>query len=290
MKICNDCGHQFEANTWQCAMCGYQPEMHDEFPFFAPQLIKNQHGFDARFFHDLARIEKGNFWFESRNRLLIWALKRHFPKARHFLEIGCGTGFVLAGIRPEFPGLVLSGSDLYIEGLRYARQRIPQATLLQMDARNIPFENEFDVIGAFDVLEHIVEDKDVLEQMGKAVRHDGGIILTVPQHPFMWSQADDYSHHVRRYTAKDLKVKVRDAGFEVLKISSFVSLLFPLMLVSRIIDRHSETYDPASEVKLNHFMNTLFTKVLEIERWFIKLGLLLPFGGSLMLVAHKLPK
>ena len=290
MRICVDCGYQVETGNWQCTNCGYQPEMYNEFKVFAPQLVDNYGGFDSRFFRDLAAIENGNFWFESRNRLLIWSLKRHFPKARNFLEIGCGTGFVLSGIRQEFPEFELYGCDVYLEGLAHTHQRIPQATLFQMDARNIPYQNEFDVIGAFDVLEHIVEDQEVLKQMCKGVRYGGGIILTVPQHNFMWSQADDYSHHVRRYTAKELKVKVEDAGFEVMKMTSFVSLLFPLMLVSRIKGRHSETYDPASEVKINHFMNTLFTKILGLERWAIKLGLLFPFGGSLLLVAQKLPE
>lgn len=290
MKICLDCGYRFESEGLKCLNCGFTPEIRDGYPFFAPQLVDSYGGFETRFFNDLIEIEKGNFWFESRNRLLVWALKCHYPKARNFLEIGCGTGFVLSGIQNEIPELVLHGCDMFVEGLAYAHQRIPQATLFQMDARNIPYENEFDVIGAFDVLEHIVEDQEVLKQMCKAVRYGGGIILTVPQHNFMWSQADDYSRHVRRYTAKELKVKVEDAGLEVMKMTSFVSLLFPLMLVSRIKDRHSETYNPASEVKINHFMNTLFTKILGLERWAIKLGLLFPFGGSLLLVAQKLPE
>lgn len=262
--------------------------MRHEYPFFAPQLLDSYGGFDASFFHDLAKIEDGNFWFESRNRLLVWALNRHYPKARNFLEIGCGTGFVLSGIRSEFPGLVLYGCDMFVEGLAYAHQRTPQASLFQMDARNIPFEEEFDVIGAFDVLEHIEEDQEVLSQMRKAVRQGGGIILTVPQHPFLWSQTDDYGHHVRRFTAKELKNKAEDAGFEVLKMTSFVSLLFPLMAISRLKNRHSaDAYDPMSEVKINHLMNTLFRRILDFERLIINVGLSFPVGGSLLLIARK---
>ena len=144
------------------------------------------------------------------------------------------------------------------------------------------------MIGAFDVLEHIKEDWEVLKQMYKAVRRGGGIILAVPQHPFLWSQADDYGHHVRRYTAKELKVKVEDAGLEVLKMTSFVSLLFPLMLISRLKNKHSSgTYDPMSEIKINHLMNSLFIKILDFERLIIKFGLSFPVGGSLLLIARK---
>ena len=264
------------------------PELRDGYPYFAPQLVDSYGGFDAVFFHDLSKIEQGNFWFESRNRLLVWMLKQHFPKARNFLEIGCGTGFVLSGIRNEIPELDLYGCDMFAEGLVYAHQRIPQAALFQMDARKIPYENEFDVIGAFDVLEHIKEDREVLAQMCSAVRPDGGIILAVPQHPFLWGPADDYGHHVRRYTAGELKSKVEDAGFAVLKMTSFVSLLFPLMLVSRLKNKRSAgAYDPMSEIKINRLMNSLFIKILDLERLMIKLGLSFPVGGSLLLTARK---
>ena len=114
-----------------------------------------------------------NFWFRARNKLIIWALRRYFPNAATFLEIGCGTGFVLAGVRQAFPKLRISGSDIFTEGLVFARERAVSVSLFQMDARCIPFTEEFDVIGAFDVLEHIEEDVDVLRQMFKSTRVGG---------------------------------------------------------------------------------------------------------------------
>ena len=92
---------------------------------------------------------------------------------------------------------------------------MPGVTLFQMDARFVPFEEEFDVIGAFDALEHIKEDEDVLREIFRATKEGGGIILTVPQHPFLWSQMDEISHHYRRYTRRGLIDKVQRAGFEV---------------------------------------------------------------------------
>ncbi|MCC6904213.1 MAG: class I SAM-dependent methyltransferase, partial [Anaerolineae bacterium] len=146
------------------------------------------------------RLEDGSFWFRNRNRLLIWALRKYFPEADNLLEVGCGTGYVLRGITGANPALRLAGSEIYDTGLGYARQRIPHATFYQMDARAIPFRDEFAVVGAFDVLEHIEEDQAVLRQMYQAVRPGGGIMLSVPQHPALWSEVDVYSRHVRRYT------------------------------------------------------------------------------------------
>jgi len=76
-----------------------------------------------------------------------------------------------------------------------------------MDVRRIPFREEFDVIGAFDVLEHVKEDEEVLLQMYQATRKRGGILVTVPHHPFLWSPVDDYARHVRRYKTLELKDK-----------------------------------------------------------------------------------
>ena len=96
-----------------------------------------------------------------------------------------------------------------------------------MDARRIPFRDEFDVIGAFDVIEHIEEDVAVIDEVGRALRPGGGFVMTVPQHPALWSPQDEHAHHVRRYTAAGLRRKVEAAGFEVVRMTSFVRLLLP---------------------------------------------------------------
>jgi len=220
--------------------------------------------------------------------LILWALQRYFPDTNNFLEIGCGTGFVLSGIRKTLPQLTLAGSEVFIAGLSIAAQRLPGVELFQMDARRIPFRDEFDVIGAFDVLEHISEDEEVLSEMYKATRNQGGILLTVPQHPFLWSQVDDYARHVRRYKAQELRDKVRRAGFDVTRITSFVSFLLPLMAISRLKQRVcDDQFDPAAELTTSPLTNTILEKVLDCERALIRTGLSLPAGGSLLVVAHR---
>jgi SAM-dependent methyltransferase len=191
----------------------------------------------------------------------------------------------LSGIRRAFSELSLSGSEIYTAGLAFAAERLPGVELFQMDARLMPFKEEFDVIGAFDVLEHVSEDDQVLSQMHQATRKGGGIMLTVPHHPFLWSQADDYAHHVRRYTARELIDKVNRAGFEVTRTTSFVSLLLPLMLLSRL--RQRRKYNPMSEFEISSLVNGVFEKTLYVERTMIRAGLNLPVGGSLLLVARR---
>jgi hypothetical protein len=96
MKLCLACRHSFDTADWKCPYCGHVPEACDGYVAFAPDLVHRNDGFKVGYFPRLARLEAGNYWFQSRKRLLIRALRRYFPGTRSFLEIGCGTGFVLA--------------------------------------------------------------------------------------------------------------------------------------------------------------------------------------------------
>jgi SAM-dependent methyltransferase len=288
MKVCFSCGCRFEAPDWECSACKASPGLLEGFPAFSPSLAEASEGFEAAHFDELAPLEKRNFWFRSRNQLIVWALNKYFPRFDSFLEIGCGTGYVLSGIEHAFPGLHLSGSEIFSSGLNYTNKRVGSCDLYQMDARDIPFEDEFDVIGAFDVLEHIAEDELVLSEMYRAVRPGGGILLTVPQHAFLWSRADEHACHVRRYSAGDLIGKVRQVGFSEVRVTSFVSLLLPLMMLSRMRQRAPDTaYDPMAELKIGGVANWMLWKLLGLERALIRMGLSFPAGGSLLLVARK---
>jgi SAM-dependent methyltransferase len=288
VKLCRKCGSRIEDIDWRCPACGDRPGMINGFIAFAPEEAHLNPGFKAEYFGALAKLEEGNFWFKARNRLITWALRRRFPAAANFFEIGCGTGFVLSAVAETCPGLRLFGSEIYSSGLEVAAKRVPKSTFFQMDARNIPFEEEFDVIGAFDVLEHIHEDEKVLSRMYQAVRAGGGVILTVPQHPFLWSRQDEYACHVRRYTSSEVRSKLERAGFTVTQISSFVSLLLPVLAVARLRNRGvASEFDPLEELRMGRAMNAVLDRVMDLERVLIQLGVSFPAGGSLLVVGTK---
>jgi SAM-dependent methyltransferase len=288
VRLCLACALEFGGGTWTCPRCGNAPRLSGERPVFAPELDAGR-GDDADYLYDdLAAAEERHFWFRARRRLILRAIRRHFAGAERLLEIGCGTGFVLAGLRRAFPTLSLAGSDARTAGLAHAAARLPGTALFQMDARRIPFRNEFDVIGAFDVLEHITEDEEVLAEMGKALRPRGGIVLTVPQHAWLWSAVDDFSHHKRRYARRDIVGKLRRAGFEPLWATSFCSLLLPLLLASRLRKPKSVAeLDPASELRIGAAANGAFEAVSRLEAALIAAGLRFPWGGSLLVVAAR---
>ena len=280
-------GH-YGIGGWRCPQCGHAPPSAGGFPAFAPEIAHGASGYDPAHFAELARLEAGNFWFRARNRLIAWAIGRYCGGARNFLEIGCGTGFVLAGIAAAFPAMKLAASEASAEGLAFAAARVPGASLMQMDARRIPFRDEFDAIGAFDVIEHIEDDRGVLLALREALVPGGGLILTVPQHPFLWSEYDVRAGHVRRYRARELRRKAAGAGLEIVRMTSFVTVLLPLMMLSRLAQRRPRRdYDPLAELRIAPWVNWPLEQALFLERVLIRAGVTLPAGGSLLVVARR---
>lgn len=289
MKRCLSCQHIFLSSATNCSACGFSPALEGGFPLHAPDLAKSGGGFKSSYFSELARLEEQNFWFRSRNQLIVWALNKYCKDFQSFLEVGCGTGFVLSGVSKVFPGATLLGSEIFTAGLGYAAKRLPSVKFIQMDARNIPYREEFDVIGAFDVLEHIEDDMTVLREAHAALRGNGFLFITVPQHGWLWSPVDEYACHVRRYSASQLREKLESVGFEIVRSTSFVSLLLPAMLLSRVKQRHAQSsIDPADELKLSGGLNAFFYQVMQAEFGLIKRGVNLPFGGSRLIVAKRI--
>lgn len=291
MKICSTCNSRFPYDEEHCPACGSEPVRKNGFISFAPELAEKQEGFKAEFYEQYAHLEASHFWFRARARLIEWALRKYVPRMRSFLEIGCGTGYILGKVANAFPSSRLLGSEMFSEGLRFASERLPTAVFMQMDARHIPFIDEFETIGAFDVLEHIEADTAVLAEMHRALKMDGIILLTVPQHAWLWSQVDEYSCHVRRYSATELHRKIEDAGFSILRSTSFVAALLPAMIISRgTKKRNTGNNDTTAEVVIPKIINAIFGLLMFLEFVFIKAGGNLPLGGSRLVIAKKIDK
>lgn len=289
MKKCLACGACFPSPLFACVVCGIAPQRRDGFVAYAPSFAEGGGGFKVNYFANLMQLEEGNFWFRARNRLIIWALQRYSPSFASMLEIGCGTGYVLSGVAQAYPRARLYGSEIFSAGLRYAAARQPGIEFMQMDGRQIPFTDEFDVIGAFDVLEHIEEDEAVLAQIWSALQPGGTLVLTVPQHTWLWSAVDEYACHVRRYSANELHAKVKAAGFDIQRSTSFVSTLLPAMYAKRLVQKSklAQEIDASAELRIASWMNSLFEKMLSCELMLIRRGIDLPAGGSRLLVARK---
>jgi SAM-dependent methyltransferase len=273
---------------WRCSACGHVVEQCEGISMFAPELADTISGMDPKNFDELAELEAGYFWFVTRNELIVGLANKYFPDARRFLEVGCGTGAVLRGLAASRRWQRLVGSELHPAGLAHARRRLPSdVEFVQMDARQIPAAGVFDLTGAFDVIEHIADDEGVLRGMRAATQPGGGIIVAVPQHPWLWSRADDIAHHERRYRRGELEAKLLRNGFEVLFSSSFTALLLPLMAASRLMEGGNEQEgDGFREFRLNRHVNDAFTAILRAEVRMTLAGWKWPAGGSRIVVGR----
>lgn len=286
MNRCPDCGRDAASNA--CAACGYRAGEIDGFTAYAPGLAYLDTGYDPAYFAAIAELEAGSFWFRARNRLLLRLLARYAPGTCDYLEIGCGTGYVLEAVARRFPHWRLSGSEIQVAGLGHAAARVPGATLFQMDARRAPFRTAFDVVGAYDVIEHIDDDRAVLRAIHGALRPGGLALFAVPQHRWLWSEQDRLAHHVRRYARGELESKARDAGFVVEWSGSYLTLLLPLVALSRRRRRaRGGDRDPLAELRLPRALDRVLDAVMRIEGATIAAGVRWPIGGSRVVVARR---
>ena len=287
MRVCLGCGSCLESASWHCPKCGHEPRSLAGFVSFAESVSADESGKSHHVSDVLVPFEEGHPWFASRAGLLAWALGRFFPQSRSFLEVGCGGGFVLRRLQTRFPRMAFTGGEPFLKALQLARGRLPEAVLYHLRAEALPFEEEFDVTGAFDVLEHVQDDRLALAELFRTTRPGGGILLTVPQHPSLWSPFDEYSGHYRRYTRHDLEKRVKDVGWDILYTTSFVSLLLPAVAISRRLSPRSFYDDPLRELRVNRMTRVASRMALALERWLIRCGVRFPIGSSLLLVARR---
>jgi len=236
---------------------------------------------------------QSSFWVSSRNRLFKSIVQRHLlPTGKtRFLEIGCGTGDFIRQIAQN-ESLEITGSEIYLKGLVYAKKNLPGVEFIQFDVTQGKIDEQFQIITAFDVIEHVDNDFAALSNINQMLEDNGVLILSVPQHMFLWSRLDEIVKHKRRYSRQELVSKLKANGFDISYATSFLFVLFPLMLISRLFDKGSDNSQSdqralEKRVKFSGVLNTLFDFLMRIDEGLIRMGASLPFGGTLVVVARK---
>jgi SAM-dependent methyltransferase len=251
-------------------------------------------GYDPAFFNQLALIEDQHFWFRARNYLILGLARRiasSLKPCNLVLEVGCGTGNVLRALEAACPDSTIVGLELWFEGLMHAQSR-SRAFLIQADIRNSPFAKQFDLVGMFDVIEHIDGDRETLQLVRDALRPGGKLLLTVPAHQSLWSYFDEAARHCRRYSPDGIREKLEDAGFEVEFLTQFMASIFPIVWVYRKLNRtktrtKSAQQRASDEFRIVPVVNRILTLLLRLEATWICRGHSLPIGTSLVVVARK---
>lgn len=254
----------------------------------------SSHDYPAEAYALLAESEKKHFWFRGRNMVIRSIIQSTFPgyKGKRFLEVGCGTGYVLAELARM--GFVVTGLDMHSEGLAYAKRRVPKATLITKSLANFHPKIRFDAIGVFDVIEHIPKDSNALLQCAALLKKGGMLYLTVPARPELWSVYDDISGHKRRYTKRSLAQVLTAAGFRIRSISYFGFFQYiPHLIMKRFIlsTSGSGSKDMMSVLKKVVWqpptvLNWLLERSFAWDLWISNI-IPLPVGTSLIVAAQK---
>ena len=254
--------------------------------------------FDPAYFPRLFAIEDQHFWFRARNQVIAAAIEpiaASLSPGYRILEAGCGTGNVLRTLEASSPGGNVIGLDPFHEALQIARRRT-SVPLIQGDVCVPPFSEPFQIIGLFDVLEHLEEDVEVLGEIRNLLAPDGALLVTVPAHRSLWSYFDEASRHVRRYEEGELGDKLEQAGYRVEYLTQYMATIFPLVwagrklaaLLKRSSPKDDRTTELASdELRIVPLVNPLLAFVLGQEARFVARRWRLPFGTSLLAVARK---
>jgi SAM-dependent methyltransferase len=180
-------------------------------------------------------VEEKHWWFSARRELLLALLHRWVPPGRRFLDVGCGTGFLLGRARETWE---VWGLDPAPEAVAFCHARgitgVRQATVADLGGGTFP---QVDAVGFFDVLEHLDDDVGALRGAAANLAEGGLVLATVPAYKWLWSAHDVAHHHRRRYTRESLGSALAAAGFTPLELGYYNTRLFPLAVVTRMIDK-----------------------------------------------------
>lgn len=231
------------------------------------------------------KVQSTHWWYQGRLDIISAVLEKHLTRGADLdiLEIGAGSGV-------NIPRLKDYGNVDVVEMHPGAREMI-EATYPDVEVRDgaLPDhglfnDKRYDVVGMFDVLEHVGPHVEALVAIRENMSPEGHLFLTVPAYQWLWSQHDEAMHHFRRYSADDLRAALEEAGWHVENVGYFNTFLFPLALVARLKDRlfrpaiSSGISVPASPV------NRVFKRLFSSEAGRVVKGGY-PFGLSLMAVA-----
>lgn len=222
------------------------------------------------------------FWYKARRRMIAIILNKYKVRGKKVLEIGCGVGGQLQ-VLSSFNNDVF-GSDINEEALAEAT-RIGFKVFQQDAEKDLKDEEKYDVICAFDVLEHLREDNLAIKNIHRALKKEGLFIFSVPAFQFLYGGHDVYMKHYRRYSKKDLQEKIIKNNFEILSFFYWNFFLFIPTFLSRVVFKKKTINSDVQ--KIPKILNFVLFFLLALESFLIKIGLRFPWGVSIFGVAKK---
>lgn len=236
---------------------------------------------EQRLYKQMSELEDTHWWFIARRRIVAAIVKKYAPELKESSEVldaGCGTGGNLNYFKNLYPNI--KGMEMNLQACELAVKKTGVQVEYGKFPDEIPFKDtEFDLVLMLDVLEHLDDDILALNNIRKIIKNKKYLVATVPAFNFLWSGHDEIHHHKRRYTLEELRKKAEKCGFVPIYSSYFNFLLFPLILIYRILKIDNSDDLQAVQPALNIFLS----RVMSFEAKLMKYCRL-PFGCSLLMV------
>jgi SAM-dependent methyltransferase len=237
----------------------------------------------------MAAVEDRMWWFRGLHALTssAWLRSRHASLARSFLpalDAGCGTGGLLRRLAEVTPEASFLGLE-YVESAAVVASEKSLRPIVVGTVNDLPFDDgALAAVFSMDVLCHLgVDEERALSEVARCLASGGIIFINLPAYKWMLSVHDERVHNTRRYSRPEVVAMLRRAGFNSVVGTYWNTFLFPLMVLKRKVFSGDE-----SDVKpFPAPLEFLFRSVLCFERMLLRLGLRLPFGGSIFAVAVK---
>jgi SAM-dependent methyltransferase len=234
-------------------------------------------------------LEDQYWWFVARRRLAITLLhsaleeEQPTPDKTIIADLGCGTGVVLK----EMTSWSLPvGLDMSPIALQFCRQR-GLKNLVQSDGQQLPIvSNTVNGMLALDVFEHIHRDDLAFAEAFRILKPGGVLVLSVPAFKTLWGPHDVALMHIRRYRRKQIISCLEQTGFEVEKTNYSIFLLFPLVVLTRVIDKFKRGEPKASLPSIPKVLNAFLVRFQDAEAWLLR-RMRLPWGSSVVAIARK---
>jgi SAM-dependent methyltransferase len=240
---------------------------------------------DRATYDRMRTLQENHWWFEGRRRILAGLIgDLGLPANAKVLEVGCGPGGNLAMLQ-RFGEVTALEPD---EASRaYAAERNGVRVEGGLLPDGLPFAPaSFDLVCAFDVIEHVDDDAGSVVALGRLLKPGGYLATTVPGQPWMWSRHDELHHHKRRYRLGSYRRLFDAAGLRIVKASYFNTLLFPPIAAIRALKMATGSTAADDDAMPSPPVNALLTNLFGAElNWLRRAPL--PIGVSIVLIAQR---
>ncbi|MEY4111278.1 MAG: hypothetical protein RLZZ46_1634 [Bacteroidota bacterium] len=242
------------------------------------------------YYQEYYTIERNHWWFRVRAEMLMQkaAILMSGKEQPKILNIGAATGHSSQLLNKL--GTVKSVE--FDKDCFEFTKNLPDIDIVNASITSLPFPDAcFDLVCAFDVIEHVKDDELAWNEMYRVCKPGGKIMLTVPAFMFLWSEHDIINHHERRYVKKQL-LNVAAKG-NTLYCSYFNTILFLPIAAFRMLKNLFFGKPLAENAKSdfsgsgNRLADKILYSIFSLEKPLIKAERSLPFGLSLILVKEK---